>query len=119
MQTMFRFGTFRVTEGGVYKDGPENFFRITGRARKVWAALIGRATHISGPSLYIPPSVNIFSLKSFTDNFLQKSRLRSILSIFIVYIKFVSNLWVWYFRKQILYQFIGLRKGVSLFINIV
>jgi len=54
----------------MYKDGPENIFCISGRARNFWTALIGRAlqkqtkkhktgraTYISGPSLYAPAPV--------------------------------------------------------------
>jgi len=58
----------RQIQGDAYKDGPENIFCISGRARKFWTVLIGRATqkqnkkdkggratHISGPSLYATP----------------------------------------------------------------
>ena len=69
-RAMFFLTRHAICTGGAYKDGPENLVCISGRARKVWTALIGRAlqkqnkkdksgraTHISDPSLYAPPLV--------------------------------------------------------------
>ena len=43
-----------ISDTSVYQDGPEKKFSLTGRARQKQT---GRATDISGPSLYTPPPV--------------------------------------------------------------
>ena len=56
-----------VIQGVAYKHGPEHVFSISGRARTRFSKT-GRATHIFGPSLYVPctpPSQKIPGLMSY------------------------------------------------------